>query len=190
MAGMILVINPGSWKYIFPVLRHASWNGCTFADLIFPFFLFIVGMSIVLALSRVIEQGAPTRSLYLKILKRTAILFALGMFLNSFPKFDLNNFRLLGTATHCALLLITSLMFLHTKLRGQIIWTVALFFILVADDGDSGPGVGAGYFEKNAILRPILSFFFFRDGWINEKIGEPEGLVSRLPLWLQPCAEC
>jgi predicted acyltransferase len=183
MAGMILVINPGSWKYIFPVLRHASWNGCTFADLIFPFFLFIVGMSIVLALSRVIEQGAPTRSLYLKILKRTAILFALGMFLNSFPKFDLNNFRLMGVLQRIALCyLITSVIFLHTKLRGQIIWTVALMLLYWAlMTWIPVPGVGAGYFEKNANFATYFDRFFLQ-GLMGsyEKIGEPEGLVSTL----------
>src|SRR5882724_2376552 len=77
IAGMILVNNPGNWGAIYPPLEHAEWNGWTPTDLVFPFFLFIVGVSITLALGRRAEQGGSNRDLYLKIIKRTLIIFAI-----------------------------------------------------------------------------------------------------------------
>ena len=68
IAAMIVVNDPGSWSYVFPPLRHANWHGVTPTDLVFPFFLFIVGVSIVLSLSKVKKT---TSSLSFKIIKRT-----------------------------------------------------------------------------------------------------------------------
>ena len=68
IAAMIVVNDPGSWSYVYPPLRHADWHGATPTDLVFPFFLFIVGVSIVLALSKVKNSKS---SVYFKIIKRT-----------------------------------------------------------------------------------------------------------------------
>ena len=84
IAMMILVNNPGNWGAMYPPLRHAKWHGWTFTDLIFPFFLFIVGVAIVLAFRKRLSQGIPPKQLYPKILRRTLILFGLGLFLNGF----------------------------------------------------------------------------------------------------------
>ena len=72
IAAMIVVNDPGSWSYVFPPLRHADWHGVTPTDLVFPFFLFIVGVSIVLSLSKIKNSNTST---YSKIIKRTLILF-------------------------------------------------------------------------------------------------------------------
>ena len=64
IAGMILVNNPGSWKHVSAPLRHAEWHGWTSTDLVFPFFLFIVGASISLSLSKRMEQGIEKNKLY------------------------------------------------------------------------------------------------------------------------------
>ena len=85
IAGMVLVNNPGSWSTIYWPLGHAAWHGWTPTDLIFPFFLFIVGVAIPLAFGRRMEVRGSKRDLYLKILKRTLIIFALGIFLAGFP---------------------------------------------------------------------------------------------------------
>ena len=79
VAGMVLVNNPGTWSAIYPPLQHAEWHGITPTDLVFPFFLFIVGISITLALGRRVEAGV-TRAVYLKIIKR-ALLILLRLFL-------------------------------------------------------------------------------------------------------------
>ena len=95
IAGMVLVNNPGTWGAIYPPLAHAEWHGITPTDYIFPFFLFIVGIAIPLALGRRIEQGI-SGEVYLKILRRAVVIFALGLFLAAFPFFDFANLRIPG----------------------------------------------------------------------------------------------
>ena len=82
MAGMILVNNPGNWSGVFESLTHADWNGCTFADLVFPFFIFILGAAMPFAFARRIDRGTNGRDLYLRIARRSAWLIALGLMLN------------------------------------------------------------------------------------------------------------
>src|SRR3954471_3226144 len=88
VAGMILVNNPGNWGAIYSPLEHAAWHGWTPTDLIFPFFLFIVGVSITLALSRRVEASGSKRDLYWKIVRRALIIYALGTLLAGFPFFN------------------------------------------------------------------------------------------------------
>src|SRR5437870_1484554 len=88
IAGMLLVNNPGTWSSIYPPLEHATWNGWTPTDLIFPFFLFIVGVAITLALGRRVEDDGSKRDLYLKIIRRSLIIYALGTFLAWFPFYN------------------------------------------------------------------------------------------------------
>src|ERR1051325_1295107 len=84
VAGMTLVNNPGTWGAIYSPLEHAGWHGWTPTDFVFPFFLFIVGVSITLALSRRVEAGGSKRDLYWKIVRRAALIFGLGLFLAGF----------------------------------------------------------------------------------------------------------
>jgi predicted acyltransferase len=85
IAGMVLVNNPGSWQHMFPVLRHAGWTGYTLADLVFPFFLFAVGASQSFSLADTAHTGRMSLNLFIRIFRRTVILFLLGLFLNAFP---------------------------------------------------------------------------------------------------------
>src|SRR5918995_5114057 len=87
MAAMVIVNNPGDWGNVYWPLLHAEWHGCTPTDLIFPFFLFIVGVSITLS-----RKSAGWGS----ILRRAAIIFALGLFLAGYPRFDLATWRIPG----------------------------------------------------------------------------------------------
>ncbi|MFN2415562.1 MAG: heparan-alpha-glucosaminide N-acetyltransferase domain-containing protein, partial [Pyrinomonadaceae bacterium] len=99
---MILVNNPGTWGAIYSPLQHAAWHGWTPTDLVFPFFLFIVGVSVTLALSRRAETTGGRRDIYLKILRRAAIIFALGLLLAGFPSFDLSTIRIPGVLQRIA----------------------------------------------------------------------------------------
>jgi len=81
VALMILVNNPGTWQHIYPPLEHAGWHGCTPTDLVFPFFLFAVGASMAFAL----DEKAAARDFWPKVLRRAAIIFALGLLLNASP---------------------------------------------------------------------------------------------------------
>jgi predicted acyltransferase len=87
IAGMVLVNNPGTWSTIYGPLKHAEWHGITPTDYIFPFFLFIVGVAIPIALSKRIEAGI-TRDAYLKIVTRAFLIFALGILMSAIPFFN------------------------------------------------------------------------------------------------------
>jgi len=103
VALMILVNTPGSWSHIYAPLEHAKWHGCTPTDLVFPFFLFVVGVSMFFSFSKY-NNSLNTESL-LKIGKRTLLIFAIGLFLNSFPQWmtDYSKLRILGVLQRIAL---------------------------------------------------------------------------------------
>ena len=77
IAGMILVNNPGSWSYVYAPLEHAAWNGLTPTDLVFPFFMFIMGISTYISLRKFNFEWSGAS--FFKILKRTVIIFLIGM---------------------------------------------------------------------------------------------------------------
>ena len=93
IAGMVVVNNPGDWNAVYWPLLHAEWHGWTPTDLIFPFFLFIVGAAMPLGR----ERGWPT------ILRRSAVIFALGLFLSGFPFFRPSTWRIPGVLQRIAL---------------------------------------------------------------------------------------
>jgi predicted acyltransferase len=136
IAGMILVNNPGTWAHIYDPLEHAAWHGWTPTDLVFPFFLFIVGVSITLAFARRVERGGSNRDLYLKIMRRSLIIFALGLFLATFPfvkdfstfaPIDLSTVRILGVLQRIALCyFFASVIFLNTDWKKQLGIVIAL----------------------------------------------------------------
>jgi predicted acyltransferase len=130
VAGMVLVNNPGNWAAVYAPLEHAAWNGWTPTDMIFPFFLFIVGAAISLALGRRVEESQIKRAVYLKIFRRAVIIFLLGLFQMAFPFFDLAHLRFPGVLQRIAVCyLISSLVYLHTNWRQQtIIAAGCLFF--------------------------------------------------------------
>jgi predicted acyltransferase len=83
VALMILVNNPGSWGHLFSPLAHAGWHGCTPTDLVFPFFLFAVGNALAFVMPGL--QDAAAATFWPRVLKRVAIIFAIGLFLNASP---------------------------------------------------------------------------------------------------------
>lgn len=184
IAGMVLVNNPGSWGHIYWPLGHASWHGWTPTDLIFPFFLFIVGVSITLALTPRVESDTRTRDLYLKIFKRAAIIFALGLFLAGFPYFNLGTIRIAGVLQRIAICyLMAAIIFLKTDLRKQLIVAAALLLVYwLVMTFIPTPGFQMGDFSKegsiaNFIDRKLLGNHI----WSQGKIYDPEGLLSTLP---------
>ena len=119
---MILVNNPGDWGHIYPPLEHAEWNGCTPTDLIFPFFLFIVGVSLVYALDGAKQQGGPQGAVLLRVAQRAAVLFGLGLLLSLYPKFDFSAVRIMGVLQRIALVFLgCSVIFLKTSWRTQVV---------------------------------------------------------------------
>jgi len=96
VAGMILVVMPGSWDYRYSQLLHAEWYGWTLADMVFPMFLFAVGVAIMLSFSSRLARGDTKSTLARKILRRTLIVLVLGLVLNLFPTFDFSHLRIPG----------------------------------------------------------------------------------------------
>jgi predicted acyltransferase len=184
IAGMILVNNPGTWSSIYWPLEHAEWDGWTPTDLIFPFFLFIVGISITLAFARRVETGTGERELLLKVIKRAAIIFALGLFLNGFPYFNLAEIRIAGVLQRIGVCyLVTSLIFIKTSWRTQAITTGALLLLywflmtvipaLVFGTNDlSKEGNLAAHVDRWLLGRHI---------WKGGVVYDPEGLLSTIP---------
>jgi predicted acyltransferase len=91
VAGMLLVNDPGSWGSIYPPLEHAPWNGWTPTDLVFPFFLFIAGITTYLSLSARRARGDDERAIRAQIIRRGALIFLFGVLLNGFPYFTWGN---------------------------------------------------------------------------------------------------
>ncbi len=205
IAAMMLVNNPGSWDAIYKPLEHAPWHGWTFTDLVFPFFLWIVGVAIPLSTGRRIEQGQSRMELFGHVLRRSAIIFGLGFFLNSLMYFiDGSLFRdgLTAWVQHYATsvrvpgvlqriavcYLIASVIFLRTGVRGQVIWTVALLAVywllmmLVPV-----PGYGAGILEKQGNFSQYVDSLVLNGPVIGThvysgaKTWDPEGTVSTIP---------
>jgi len=102
IAAMILVNDAGDLSHVYRPLEHAEWNGWTPTDLIFPFFLFIVGVSMVLSFDSRQIRGSTHGSLLLHSLKRSVIIFALGIFLYGYPAFDLHTMRIPGVLQRIA----------------------------------------------------------------------------------------
>ena len=137
IAAMILVNTPGSWGYVYAPLRHADWHGWTPTDLIFPFFLFIVGVAMTFSIQTLI--GVDFKSeIYKKVIKRSVILFLLGVLLNFYPfgipftsdgwsNFSFSSIidtfldiRIMGVLQRIALCyLFTSIMIIHLTRRDQ-----------------------------------------------------------------------
>jgi predicted acyltransferase len=184
IAGMVLVNNPGTWESIYWPLRHAEWHGWTPTDLVFPFFLFIVGVAIALSLGNQAESGGSKRDLYLKIVKRSLIIFGIGLFLNGFPYFSLSELRIPGVLQRIAVCyLFASIIFLNARLRTQIAIAIALlliYWVLLAFV--PAPGFVAGDLTKEGSLpsyvdRAVLG----KHVWAQAKVYDPEGLLSTIP---------
>ncbi len=184
IAAMILVNNPGSWNHVYPPLLHAEWHGFTPTDLVFPAFLFIVGVAMAFSLAKYTDGSRPKRSVYGRILRRSAILFALGLLLNGFYQYDWENMRIMGVLQRISLAyLISSLLVLQFSLRKQTILAVAILLAYqAAMQLIPVPGFGAGNLSAEgnfgaSVDRAILGTQHLLKGGQFD----PEGLFSTLP---------
>jgi predicted acyltransferase len=182
IAGMILVNNPGTWDAVYGPLRHADWHGWTPTDLIFPFFLFIVGVSIAIALGRRAASNGPQGKLYLKIVRRSVIIFALGLVIYGFPYYQLSTLRIPGVLQRIAVCyLVASIVFLKTGWKGQAIIAALLlvaYWLLMTLV--PVPGYGAGDLSMEANLAAYLDRQLLA-GHTWKPLYDPEGLLSTVP---------
>ncbi len=183
VVGMVLVNNPGSWAHIYWPLEHAEWNGWTPTDLIFPFFLFIVGVAIPLGLGKRVERGDKFKALFLKILYRSVVIFLLGELLAGFPYFHFSTIRIPGVLQRIAVCyLFASIIFIKTRPRTQAIIALALlvvYFILMKHVHWNGYYVGD--LSKEGSLASIIDRKVFGPHiWKQGIVYDPEGLLSTM----------
>jgi predicted acyltransferase len=154
IAGMILVNNPGDWGHVYWPLEHAEWNGWTPTDLVFPFFLFIVGLSMVLSFDARRARGASQGKLLLHALKRSAIIFALGLFLSGYPHFDPHTIRIPGVLQRIAVVyLLSSVLVLYLGRKARVaVAAVLLLGYWALMKIIPVPGFGAGVLTPDGNL--------------------------------------
>ena len=188
VALMILVNNPGSWAHIFSPLEHASWHGCTPTDLVFPFFLFAVGNAMAFVMPRFEESGAGF--FWQKVIKRTLLIFAIGLFLNwsPFVRWEgehivgkaWENIRILGVLQRIALCyFFASILIFYTKTKGSFVisgiilltyWCICLFMGRAGD-----PYSLPGWFGTKIDLNLLGLGHIYKGEGVP---FDPEGLAS------------
>jgi predicted acyltransferase len=208
VAGMLLVNDPGSWSAIFPPLEHAKWHGWTPTDLIFPFFLFIVGITTHLSLSARRARGDDEGAIVRQILRRGAIIFLLGFLIAWFPFYQwgpietipdpsimdriihrLQYVRILGVLPRIAIVYVcAALLTLRTNLKQQVIIVAALLFgywfmmtvIPVPGEGTIGALL---LHDKSRNLAAYLDRVIIGADhiWSGSVTFDPEGVLSTIP---------
>ncbi|MBD3386565.1 DUF5009 domain-containing protein [candidate division KSB1 bacterium] len=181
IAAMILVNTPGSWRYVYSPLRHAEWHGCTPTDLVFPFFLFIVGVAMRFSFKKF--EYKLTKEAFLKLLKRTLLIFAVGLFLNAFPFHrSLADLRILGVLQRIALAYgFAAVLSLVLKPKQIIIAIVVLLFGYWGLLWGLG-GIDPYGLETNIVRTIDLKILGENHIWHGHGIAfDPEGLMSTLP---------
>ncbi len=182
IAAMIMVNNPGSWSKVFAPLMHKPWHGITPTDLIFPFFIFIVGVSIALAYTKRMESGLPKREMVRKIVWRAVKIFAVGIFLSLYPRFNFGELRVAGVLQRIALVfLVCGLLFLYSRWKRQaIVAAVLLVGYWLAMMFIPTPGYGQPMLEPGVNLAAWVDSYLL-PGRMWQKTWDPEGLLSTLP---------
>jgi predicted acyltransferase len=206
VAGMLLVNNPGTWSAIYPPLAHATWHGWTPTDLIFPFFLFIVGITTELSLRARRARGDDESAILRQVLRRGALIFLLGFLLSGFPFFTwppalpdasflervtdrIAHWRVMGVLQRIGLAyLVGALLTWRTTLRQQLALVTVLLLgywalqtlVPVPDTGVPGRLV---LDKPDQLLSAWLDRTIFTSAhlWSGSKSWDPEGLLSTLP---------
>jgi predicted acyltransferase len=187
IAFMILV-NNGIQGYAYPALEHAEWNGWTPTDLVFPTFLFLVGVSIVFSFESRLGRGTSKSSLLVHTLRRACILFALGLVVNGFPHFPLATLRIYGVLQRIAIcFLIAGILYLldrksSSKIAIVVVALLGYWVLLrwVPVPGFGMPGRDFPLFDPVRNLGSYIDRHIF-PGRLYRGVRDPEGLLSTLP---------
>ena len=180
IALMILVNTPGSWGFIYAPLKHAAWHGCTPTDLVFPFFLFIVGMSVYFSFKKYDTNLSKAASS--KIIKRTLIIFLIGLTLNLYPYFNFSGVRIMGVLQRIALAYGAGAILCLTFKRHKLLIVLAVillgYWALLYFGAASDP-----YSLEENVVRQF-DLFLFGEQHIYKGFGipfDPEGVLSSIP---------
>lgn len=189
IAAMLLVNNPGDWGNVYAPLLHAHWNGWTFTDWVFPFFVFISGMAMTISLARRAQAGADKTALLLTTSRRALTIIGIGLLLNLIPGFNFETLRLPGVLQRLGLCTLAAApIVIWCTPRGVALWAVLLMAIFsfvqlalpvpdaegVVHVGLLEPGKDPGAWLDRLLLGPSHL-------WKTAKTWDPEGLLSTLP---------
>ncbi len=196
IAAMILVTDPGTYSHTFHQLRHADWNGATATDMIFPAFLFMVGVAIPFSFASRLDRQATRAALLLRILRRAAVLFLLGLAVNGFYQYEWQTLRIPGILQRiavCYLLCALAYLFTrHSPKRATILVTLAFLTLAVywaILKLAPVPGIGAGHLDSYANFPAYIdrSVFGINHLWAYGTTPgrgvtyDPEGLLATIP---------
>ena len=188
LLGMVLVNSHPLG--IYPWLGHARWNGWGFADLIFPFFVFIVGVAIPYSFAKRLARGESRDKLFIHILRRSVLLFVVGVLLNGFPRFDLSTLRVMNVLQRIAICyLLASIIYAYIRMRTKaIVWLCGAILVLyyVLMQFVPVPGYRAGVLEPvgnwgNYIDQHVMSGHMQHENWEGKSLlGSFPALVTML----------
>ncbi|KTD11016.1 putative Heparan-alpha-glucosaminide N-acetyltransferase [Legionella gratiana] len=180
---LMVIVNSLGMRISYPILLHSEWDGCTLADLVFPSFLFIVGMTTVISLKKHVKEESK-REVYYSIFKRTIILFLFGILINVFPKpIDVSTIRVYGILQRIALCyLICAFLYLHTTVRAQIFifWGILLGYWYFLTQIHL-PGVGVNQLSMARNWVGYIDQLIFSPPHLFFKNFDSEGLLSTIP---------
>lgn len=182
IAGMTLVNNPGTWAAIYPPLAHAEWHGWTHTDLVFPFFLFIAGVSMAFSFAARFKAGAHKKDLLRHTLRRAGIIFLIGFLLAFTPYFNIERVRIMGVLQRIGLCYAVAgvvYLYLSKRQRAYLIgaallgyWAMMTFIPV--------PGYGAGNLTPEGNLAAYIDRTLML-GHLWKPMWDPEGLLSTIP---------
>jgi predicted acyltransferase len=189
IAFMILVNNNGDGSRAYWALKHADWNGFTPTDLVFPTFLFLVGISTVFSTDSRLAQGASKQSLFFHTVRRAVILYLLGLVVNSFPHFNLHTMRFYGVLPRIAIcyFVVATLYLISPGWRSKAVLAVAAlgsYWVLmrfVPVPGYGIPGHDVPFLDRDGNLTAWIDRQIFSASHLYERTRDPEGLLSTIP---------
>ncbi len=186
---MIMVNNNGDGQKAYWAMKHAAWNGFTPTDLVFPTFLFLVGISTVFSTAARMAQGASKQSIFLHTARRTIILYLLGLVVNSFPFFNLHTMRFYGVLPRIAIcyFVVATLYLISPGWKDKVALLVAaligywLLMRFVPVPGYGLPGRDVPLLDHDGNLVAWLDRQIFSASHLYEGTRDPEGLLSTIP---------
>jgi len=184
MALMVLVNTPGDYGHVYAPLEHSAWNGWTPTDVVFPSFMWIIGVAMTIVLARRLATGASRSRIFSQACRRAVALFILGLMVYAYPNFDLSTQRLFGVLQRIAVCyLMATAICLTNNIRGQIIWILSLlggYWLLMTLV--PVPGYGAGRLDvEGNFAHYIDRIVLGAHNYAYTKTWDPEGIVSTLP---------
>lgn len=182
VAAMIMVNFPGDGDNVFFTLKHTEWNGLSFTDLVAPFFLFIVGVSISFSFAKTVAEKMDKKGAYKKIIIRSLKIFAAGMFLNMMPFFNIHEIRWTGTLHRIAIVfLVCSFIFLNTNWKQQAFILLSIligYWIVIL--AIPTPGLGKVVMEPGKNIAAWVDSLYM-PGKLWQGTWDPEGILSTFP---------